>query len=225
MFKAAIFDMDGLLVDTEPLWMKAEIELFSSLGLNLTEEDCKKMQGVKIPDVIKHWYQVKPWKNLSLEQTQQKLLETVKQMFLEHAKLMPGVIQTLEFFRSKNIPMAIASSSTPELINIIVKKFQLNKYFEFTHSSINEKHGKPYPDIYLTAAQRLNVEPPNCIVFEDSINGVLAAKRAGMFVIAVPYPENFNDPQYKIADLKLKSLEQWNEQIWEKITQCSNEKM
>ncbi len=217
MIKAAIFDMDGLLIDSEPLWMQAEIELFGQLGISLKPEDCKQMQGVKIPDVIRHWYQIKPWAVMSLEQVEQELVRRVEELIEARGQMQPGVLETLEFFRKKSIPMAVASSSTQHLIELVVRRLGIANYFRFLHSSMNEKRGKPYPDIFLTAAKRLGQKPAECLVFEDSLNGVRAGKRAGAVVVAVPYPENYNDPAFNVADIKLRSLEQWNEQIFNRL--------
>jgi sugar-phosphatase len=137
---------------------------------------------------------------------------------------MPGVIETLEFFRQRNIPMAVASSSAPELIKLVLEHFDIMKYFKFYHSAKFEKHGKPYPDVFLTAAKMFGLKPQYCLVFEDSYNGILAAKRAGMKVVAVPYPENLNNPDFKIADLIIPSLTHWSEEKWNYINQISNEK-
>ncbi len=217
MIKAVIFDMDGLLIDSEPLWMEAEIELFSHLGLKLTPEDCKQMQGVKIPDVISHWFEVKPWQGMSLEEVERRLVERVNELIREKGQIQPGVRATLEFFRQRNIPMAVASSSTPDLIEMVVKKLGIEQYFEFLHSSMHERRGKPHPDIFLTAAKKLGQSPGDCLIFEDSLNGVIAGKKAGSTVVAVPYPENFNDPGFDIADMKLRSLEEWDQEKFDSI--------
>ena len=217
MIKAVIFDMDGLLIDSEPLWMQAEIEIFGRLGLRLTPEDCKQMQGVKIPDVIRHWYDVKPWTGMSLDEVEQALVRRVQELIIEKGQMQPGVRETLEFFRKRNIPMAVASSSTPGLIELVVKKLGIGHYFEFLHSSMLEKKGKPHPDIFLTAARKLGHRPEECLIFEDSLNGIIAGKRAGAIVVAVPYPENYDDPRFEIADLKLRSLEEWDEEKFELV--------
>ncbi len=212
MIKGVIFDMDGLLIDSEPLWMQAEIEIFKELGINLTPEDCRKMQGIKIQDVVNHWYEMHPWQGTSPEEVAKKVIKRVEQLIISQGQMQPGVIETLEFFRKKPLPMAVASSSSPELIRLVTDKLQITDYFKFLHSSLAEKRGKPYPDVFLTAARKLGIAPGHCLVFEDSINGVIAGKRAGMTVVAVPYPEHYNDQGFDIADMKLRSLLEWNEE-------------
>ena len=106
--------------------------------------------------------------------------------------------------------MALASSSHEILIQTVIKKLSLEKYFLVTRSGQHEKYGKPHPQIFISTAQALNVYPTDCIVFEDSLNGILAAKAARMYCIAVPDIHRFNEPRMAIADLKLKSLEEFN---------------
>ena len=221
MIRAVIFDMDGLLVDSEPFWAQAELEVFPQYGIDLTLEDCQKMQGVSIREVVRYWYEKRPWQGASVEQVARQITQRVIELILERGRLMPGVVEVLEFFRKKQIPMAVASSSEPHLIKLVLERFDIEKYFEFYHSARAEKHGKPYPDVFLTTAKRLQVQPQQCLVFEDSYNGVLAARRAGMKVVAVPYPQNFDDPRFDIADLKLRSLKDWNEDLWQKLNNLS----
>ncbi len=219
MIKAVIFDMDGLLINSEPFWAQAELEIFPKYGINLTLDDCKRMQGVSIREVVKYWYSQKPWTGATVEQVAEEITRRVVELIMEKGELMPGVIKTLEFFKQKGLPMAVASSSAPGLINLVLQYFDIEKYFEFYHSAKFEKHGKPYPDVFLTTAKKFGIEPEYCLVFEDSYNGILAAKRAGMKVVAVPYPENLNNPKFKIADLIIPSLEVWDEEKFKLVSE------
>lgn len=217
MIKAVIFDMDGLLIDSEPFWAQAELEIFPRYGVNLTLADCQKMQGVSIREVVQYWYERSPWTGATVERVAEQITQRVVELILQQGKLMPGVEQVLEFFKQRKIPMAVASSSEPQLIKLVLERFSIAKYFEFYHSARSEKHGKPYPDVFLTTAKKLKVQPQQCLVFEDSYNGVKAARRAGMKVVAVPYPENFDQPEFDLADFKIHSLEEWNEDLWQKL--------
>ncbi len=215
MIRAVIFDMDGLLINSEPFWARAELEVFPKYGVNLTLDDCKMMQGVSIREVVGYWYKKFPWKGPSVGQVAQEITQRVEQLIVEQGSLLPGVVDVLEFFRKLNMPMAVASSSNPELIELVLKRFEIIDYFKFFHSAKFEKAGKPAPDVFLTTARKLDVLPQECLVFEDSYNGILAAKRANMKVVAVPYPGNFEDPRFDIADLKLRSLEEWSQDYWQ----------
>ncbi len=217
MIRAVIFDMDGLIVDSEPFWAQAEMEIFPKYGHNLTLDDCKMMQGVSIREVVEYWYKVKPWQGASTAQVADEITRRVVELIIEKGELMPGVIDTLEFFKQKGLPMAVASSSAPDLIELVLRKFGILHYFEFFHSAKFEKQGKPAPDVFLTAARKLRTEPRYCLVFEDSYNGILAAKRAGMSVVAVPYPENCTDTRFDLADIKICSLKEWNQDLFKKI--------
>jgi len=203
--KAVIFDMDGLLIDSEPLWQIAEIEVFGKLGIKITPAMCEPLQGVKLDDAVKYWYNYQPWQGKTCNEVLIDLINEMKVKLLE-VKVLPGVFEIIDFFHNNKIPMAIASSSYMSLIQIIVDKLQIRDKISVLHSSEFEKVGKPEPDIFLTTAQKLNIKPSDCLVFEDSINGVIAAKRAGMKVIAVPYPENYDRKELEIADFKVKSL-------------------
>lgn len=197
--------MDGLLVDSEPMWQVAEIEVFGRLGIEITPEMCEPLQGVKLDDAVKYWYNYKPWTGKTSDEVLNELIDEMKVKLLD-VRVLDGVYETINYFHNKNIPMAIASSSYMSLIQIIVDKLQIRDKISVLHSSEFEKVGKPEPDIFLSTAKKMNIEPQNCLVFEDSINGVIAANRAGMRVIAVPYPENYNRKELDIADYKVKSL-------------------
>lgn len=217
MIRSVIFDMDGLLINSEPFWAQAELEIFPKYGVELTLDDCRKMQGVSIREVVAFWYKKFRWDGADIEQVAQEITKRVEELIVEQGQLMPGVIDVLEFFKKKSLPMAVASSSNPELIELVLKRFEILDYFKFYHSAKFEKAGKPSPDVFLTSAKKLGVLPNDCLVFEDSYNGVLAAKRANMTVVAVPYPENYDDQRFDIADLKLHSLKDWNGNYWQDL--------
>ena len=200
--------MDGVLIDSEPLWQKAEISVFGRHGIKLTPQMCEPLQGVKLYDAVKHWYNYQPWKDNSIQEVLQELIDEMR-LLLQEVKVLDGVYDVINFYHINKIPMAIASSSYMSLIEIVVDKMKIGNKISILHSSEYEKAGKPSPDIFLTTAKKLKVLPENCLVFEDSINGVKAGKAAGMKVVAVPYPENFLREELKIADWKIKSLKEW----------------
>ena len=125
-----------------------------------------------------------------------------------HAQAMTGVHASLDFFKQQKIKMAVASSSAMRLIKATVKKLKIESYFDLLVSAEHELYGKPHPAVFLRTAEMLGVRPENCLVLEDSFNGLLAAKAAKMKCAIVPYPEDFNNPRFIIADWKLKSLEE-----------------
>lgn len=208
--QAAIFDMDGLLIDSEPLWHKAEIAVFATVGLHLTSEQCRETTGVRIDEVVRIRHRQQPWQNKSIEQVEREIIAEVERLTLSEGAAMPGVHALLEHFAGAGLRMAVASSSPAPMIAAVVQHLGIADYFETLHSAADEQHGKPHPAVYLSAARALQVEPRHCIAFEDSIPGVQAAHAAGMTVIAVPDTHHFARPEYGIAAQKLRSLADFN---------------
>lgn len=201
-----IFDMDGLLIDSEPYWKIAEKEVFGKLGLNLTDDLLRQVMGFRLSEVVKHWYHYQPWPNPDFEQTERDVLNCVKQLIQQHANAMPGVYEVLTHCKNKNYKIALASSSAMELIDVVIDKLNIRHYFDVVWSAQYEEYGKPHPAIFLSVAKQLNIEPKHCVVFEDAINGVIAAKASRMYCIAIPEEISYNDPRFAIADVKTQSL-------------------
>lgn len=201
-----IFDMDGLLIDSEPYWKIAEKKVFGNLGLNLTDDLLRQVMGYRLSEVVVHWYNYQPWPNPNFAQVEADVLACVKELISSEAQAMPGVYELLEHCKHHGYKIALASSSAMELINVVVDKLNIRTYFDVIWSAQYEEYGKPHPAIFLSVAKQLNVAPANCLVFEDAINGVIAAKAAKMKCIAVPEHAMFNDARFAIADEKLSSL-------------------
>jgi len=217
MIDLVIFDMDGILIDSEPLWQKAEIEVFGKLGVELTVEMCRQYQAIKIEELIEVWYNLKPWKDKNFEKVRIDLLNSVENFIISEGEIMEGVNYIIDFFNEKNIKKAIGSGSDFKLINTVLKKINLVNKFDFIHSGQIEKRGKPFPDIFNTIAQHFDVKNENCLVFEDSINGVKAAKAAEMKVVAIPEKSNYENPFFNAANYKLRSFNQFNENIYQSL--------
>lgn len=183
--QAVIFDMDGVLVDSEPFHVQNEKLMFRKLGLDISDEEHARYMGTAT-DVM--WEQIIRERNLPLdvaETTAQTIQQEIPYFHsLEKIEPMPGLVNLLEKLRKSGIPMAVASSSDKAIIDIILEKSGLRKYFLHAVSSSEIGKSKPEPDVFLHAAQLLGVPPENCLVFEDSRNGIKAAKVAGMYCIA-----------------------------------------
>ena len=204
--KAAIFDMDGLLIDSEPLWREAEIDVFRSIGVPLTEELCRETIGVRLDEVVRHWYAKYPWTGASLEFVESQILESVGRRIVTRGRPMPGVTEAVGLLRAADYALAVASSSPLRLVRTVLETFDLIDNFSVLHSAETEEKGKPHPAVYLSTMSRLEVEPGNCIAFEDSAMGVRAARSAGAWVIAVPDPDDTANPAFSHADVVLPSL-------------------
>lgn len=204
--KAAIFDMDGLLIDSEPLWQEAEITVFESVGVMLTRELCRETMGLRLDEVVSYWYRRFPWRGASLKAVEEKILAVVDRLVIERGKPMPGVKEVVDLLRAANYELAVASSSPMDLIVASLKKFGLTEYFSVLHSADAEEEGKPHPGVYISTISRLGASPSDCVAFEDSVVGVRAAKAAGAQVIAVPDAANARDPGFAKADVVLSSL-------------------
>jgi|SRR5579872_1539134 len=200
--------MDGLLIDTEPIWRRAEIEVFGRLGLDLTEEQMLATMGVRIAQVVELWYRRHPWSGPSTAQVTAEIVAGVRHHVETDGEPKPGVHSALRTVRDADMSIAIASSSGEDLIRAVVRRLDLEPYIDVICSAEDDPEGKPHPAVYLRTARRLGVEPGGCLALEDSPNGVLSAKAAGMFCIAVPDPYLAADPRMARADLRLDSLEE-----------------
>jgi len=205
-YSAAIFDMDGLLIDSEPLWQDAEIAVYAPYDVPVTRELCRATAGRRIDEVLTLWHGRFDWQGPPLDEMVKRVLAEVTRRILEHGKALPGVHETMRLLRDAGLKLAIASSSPPPLIQAVVEKLGLDNYLELTHSGIHEARGKPDPAVFLTTAEKLGSEPKNCLVFEDAPAGVTAGKAAGMTVIAVPSVFEPDHPDIQAADQVLNSL-------------------
>jgi len=206
--QAVIFDMDGVLIDSEPLWWRAEQEVFAGVGLTLTDADCRTTQGRRTDEVALHWFENRPWKKPPPAKVARLIETRVAELIQTNGEAMPGVRHALDLCLATGRRLALASSSTTVLIETVVRTLALDHIFELCCSAEHEKLGKPDPAVYLTTARRLGVEPGQCLAIEDSPAGVLAARDAGMRVIAVPGPHSNPDGDYSAADVVLESLEE-----------------
>jgi mannitol-1-/sugar-/sorbitol-6-/2-deoxyglucose-6-phosphatase len=217
MISAVIFDMDGLLINSEPLWMQAEQEIFETIGINLTDEMCKLTRGVRIKNVVEFWFAKNPWHVKTIDEISVEITNLVIELIKKNGKALEGVYEVLEYFKRKNLKIAVATSSSTEIIIAVMDKLQLNNYFHAIHSADQEQYGKPHPAVYISCAHKIKTDVTNCLAFEDSFIGLLAAKAARMKVVAVPEKENADDEKLIIADAILFSLKEFNDELFDKL--------
>ena len=205
---AVVLDMDGLLIDTEPVWRTAEKEVFADLGIDLTEADLLDTTGVRIDEVAAARL---PPVGPTATEVADRITDLVIAHVEQEGEPMPGVPEAIALFRRCGLSLAIASSSPERLIDAVCARLKLD--IDIRCSALDEPRGKPAPDVYLTAARRLGLRPTRCLAVEDSPAGVVAATSAGMTCIAVPDPLLTSDPRYRRADLVLPSLTELTESL------------
>ena len=206
---AVIFDMDGVLIDSEPLWRRAEQSVFRAHGVPLDAPMCHETLGLRPDEVVRTWYKRFPW-SADLASVERQLMDEVEALVVAEGQAKPGVMDAIAFLRRRGLPVALASSSPYRLIVAACEKLGLGEVFSVIHSAEEERLGKPHPGVYLSTAAKLRVPATNCIAVEDSLNGIIAAKAARMRCVAIPDQELHGDPRLAIADLVLDSLEQFD---------------
>ncbi len=208
MIEAIIFDMDGVLVDSEPFHIEIENRLFKLNGIDVSDEEHLEYMGVAT-EVMWRKIAERHMLELSVEKlTQQSRTESIR-FFSELTEIpvMPGLIELLEELKQKKYPMAVASSSFPEIIEIILTKTGLRSYFQIVVSSEEAGKSKPEPDVFLLAARKLGIIPWNCLVVEDSFNGIKAAHAAQMSCVAYQSP-GVDPRKQEHADVVVKSYKE-----------------
>jgi len=198
--------MDGLLLDSETLWHKAEVEIFGSLGVPIADAEGRSTKGMFVNEVVDFWYSTYPWSGPTTLDVVGLLLSRVGDLVESEGRLLPGAIRALDMTGERG-PLALASSTPMALILRCLEHFELLDRFSSIHSAEFEQYGKPHPGVFLTAASALDVAPSACLVLEDSAAGVLSAKAARMTVIAVPTHDDRDHTEFLLADLVLDSLE------------------
>ena len=212
-FEAVIFDMDGVLVDSEPIWKVAMEEAFHSVGCKLTREDFQKTVGLRIDEVISYWYKIAPWENETEKEVEQLIIQKMVAFLSESAKPLTGVVEMLRYLKNKGIKIGLATSSYRILVDTILTTCSLTEYFDVLHTAEEEEFGKPHPAVYLTAAKMLEVNPLKCLVIEDSINGVISGKASRMQVVCIPEKTHQPNPKLSLADYTYETMVEMLEEI------------
>ncbi len=201
-----IFDMDGLLIDSEPLWQEAGQEALSQYDIQLTDEQYHSSTGLRTPEWIDYWFSY-----FQVDKSRAAAaITTIEDMALQkinkYGIAMPGVEYILEFFQKKNFKIGLASSSPVRIIEMIVDKLSIRNNFDAITSAESLAFGKPHPQVFINCAGQLGSASNQCIVFEDSFNGMIAAKAAKMKCVVIPHQSVYEGSQWSVADLKIDSL-------------------
>jgi HAD superfamily hydrolase (TIGR01509 family) len=201
-----IFDMDGLLIDSEPLWFEAATEIMNDFGINLSQDEYNTSTGLRTKEFLHYWFNHFNIPLLDLAETERKITELVIEKVNQKGKAMEGAHHAIQLVQSLGLKIGLASSSPLKLINAVIEKINLQNIFSVITSAEHLLFGKPHPEVYLQCAEKLHTHPLDCVCLEDSFNGMIAAKAGRMRCIVIPHPDQFHEKRWHAADKKLNSL-------------------
>ncbi len=207
MREAVIFDMDGVIIDSEPLWKKSIIHIMKQHGFDFDIDMCNRTKGMRVDEVTEFWKQELS-ANFDSKKTAEEIVNEVIRLILIEGEEMPGLKKLLNRIKNNNLKIALASSSSMRIIDSVLTKLEIKDYFEIIQSAEFEEYGKPHPAVFITTAKKLTIEPKNCMVIEDSFHGVLAGKAANMEVVAIPEKGESKLDKFIIADKIIESLDE-----------------
>lgn len=211
VLNTVIFDMDGLLIDSEPIWNEAAEEVFNYYGKKLTPEEYATTTGLRTNEFVAWWLRDYKFDHTELEKAGKKIVDLVNEKVRQKGKMLPGVHHIINFFHQRNFKIGLATSSPLSLVSTVVSLLGIEPYLQVSTSAEFLPYGKPHPQVYLDCAKQLNASPLECLCFEDSINGMIAAKAARMKCVVVPEHSVQKSDMWALADLKLSSLQNFNE--------------
>jgi sugar-phosphatase len=207
-YDAIIFDMDGVLIDSEPLWKIAMEFVFGQYGSTLTHQDFQKTVGLRIDEVISFWNIQENWRLSDLKNVENQIIDKLISLIEFDPKPLPGVLDTLQFLKESGKKIGLATSSSQRLITTVLRALRIESYFDFAYSAEFETYGKPHPGVYIKVAAHLAVPTQRCLVIEDSLNGVIAGLAAQMKVCCIPEKTHFPNPKLAVAHFLCTDLQQ-----------------
>jgi mannitol-1-/sugar-/sorbitol-6-/2-deoxyglucose-6-phosphatase len=202
----AVFDMDGLLIDSEPIWREVHREVFAELGVDLARWPGIVTTGMRVDEVVAMRRTAQDWGDVADDVVIERITRRVAERIVGRAEILPGAVEAIEWCRERGLSVGLATGSTWTVLDVVLENFPLAGSLDAVVSAEDEPFGKPHPAVFLTAATKLGVHPADCLAFEDSLNGVIAAKSARMRVVAVPAGTSIGDGRLVLADVLLDSL-------------------
>lgn len=205
--KAVIFDLDGTLVDSMWMWKDIDIDYLDKHGIEFPKDLQHNIEGQSFTETAQHFKKLFNIKD-SVEDIKAEWNDMAIDKYENEVYLKKGVLEYLKFLKGKNIKTGIATSNSRKLVDALIEKHKIAKYFDTIRTSCEAKRGKPYPDVYELVANDLNVKAENCLVFEDVVHGIMAGKNAGMKVCAVydKYSEHQYSEKVRLADYYIESF-------------------
>jgi sugar-phosphatase len=217
--KAVIFDMDGLLIDSEPMWKSAEEKVFSALGVEVSDQLASLTASMTTREVTEFWFSRFPWQNRSLESVEKEVIERVGALIQQDGIAKRGVLQIIKMLKQHECKIGLATNAPQSLVPLVLEKLEIADYFDCTVSSSEVDQGKPKPDVYLLALDKLGVSATETLAFEDSPSGLKAATAAKIRTIVVPSIQDFEEADFEEAELKIRHLEEFNAERFSKLCQ------
>jgi len=201
-----IFDMDGLLIDSEPYWQQAGTETLREFNVTLEPIQYHHTTGLRTPEWLDYWFGYFGIDKSLIPAAAAALHANVFEKIRAGANPMPGVRHALELFRTRQFRIGLATSSPLAMAKIVTDKLDIGDYFDAVTSAGDLPFGKPHPQVYMDCAAALSSDPLKCLAFEDSFNGLIAAKAARMKCVVIPVADQYDLAKWGAADLKLPSL-------------------
>ncbi len=213
-----VFDMDGVLIDSEPLWKEAADDILRWFNLSMNEKQYATTTGMRTREFLDYWFNYFKVDKKYLPEAEKRIIDGVIERVKTKGKIMPGVHYLLDYFKQRNFKIGLATSSPMSLVEVVVSLLDASSYFDSYASAESLPFGKPHPMVYINCLEQLGANPLQSLCFEDSYNGMIAAKAAKMKCVVVPAYTQLNDQRWHAADLKLSSLQNFNDLLLESLS-------
>jgi mannitol-1-/sugar-/sorbitol-6-/2-deoxyglucose-6-phosphatase len=205
MFDGVVFDFDGVIIDSEPAWEKAKLNVFHTAGLNISQEKVLTYTGKTLEEFVEEEQLHFGFDDHLAKQLVKDISHYATYELKNNVTPLAGIYEAIDYFLVSGKKLAIASSAGSAFIKSTLNKLNLQNVFKIICSAENEEYGKPHPAVYISACKKLELSPLNAIAIEDSLTGLLAAKAAKMSCILIKHP-NKRMPAHEIADKIIKDL-------------------
>lgn len=210
---SVIFDMDGVLLDSEPLWWRAGVAALASVGVALEDEWSPETRGMRTDEALRYWHRKFPWSGKTIKDLTDEIDLRMLEIIARRAEALPGVRDLLDTLAASGIHMAVCSSAPGKVIEAALQSLGLQDSIECVVSAHDELMGKPHPAAYLRCAMQMETIPRFCIAVEDSVSGAIAAKAAQMKVVVVQKGLDYATGLFDFCDARLSSLVEFDEEL------------